>query len=108
MIAKPSPYWEDYMSHKFKQAALCYKVGLCIRTGDVVWNVGPYPAGHWHDLTIFRCWLKWILDDGEQVEAELGYREEPCCKMPANSYLRYLFVGMYGRNAGVLNSQLHV
>mmetsp|Transcript_30071 Transcript_30071/g.87946 ORF Transcript_30071/g.87946 Transcript_30071/m.87946 type:complete len:113 (+) Transcript_30071:1597-1935(+) len=39
-----------------------------------------------HDLTIFRRWLKWELDEGERVEADRGYRGEPCCKTPVDEH----------------------
>lgn len=84
MIAEPSPYWKGYRSHKFKRAALRYEIALGIRNGDIVHIAGPYPAGHWHDLTIFRRLLKWMLDDGERVEADDGYRGDDKCKVPAN------------------------
>jgi DDE superfamily endonuclease len=59
---------------------LRYEVALCIRTGDIVWVSGPFPAGQWPDLKIFRLELKHYLGPGERVEADKGYRGEyPLC-----------------------------
>ena len=71
------PYWKGWRSHKFKAPGVRYEVGLCIRTGDIVWIHGPFPCGHWPDITIFRSALIYELLDGEKVEADKGYRGEP-------------------------------
>ena len=59
-----------------KKGGLRYEVGICIQTGDVVWINGPYPAGRFNDITIFRDSLMSHLDDGERAEADGGYRGE--------------------------------
>ena len=43
----------DFYSHKFKKSGLCYAVGICIATGDIVWLNGPYGCGLWLDIRIF-------------------------------------------------------
>lgn len=63
-----------FYSHKFKDSGVRYEVGLCIRTGWIVWISGPYPCGSWSDLTIFRHDLKNQLLQNELVEADQGYR----------------------------------
>lgn len=62
-----------FYSHKFKKSAFRYEVALCILTGDIVWLNGPYPAGKWPDINIFRDSLQSHLERGERVEADDGY-----------------------------------
>ena len=74
--------WDNqasWISHKFKKPAVRYELGVCIQTGDIVWFAGPFRAGRFADLTIFRCGglKKLLLATGERAEADLGYRGEP-------------------------------
>jgi len=49
-----------------------------------VWINGPFPAGCFNDITIFRSSLLTFLDEDERVEADNGYVGE-CprhCKCP--------------------------
>lgn len=85
-IAEQSPFWPGWKSPKFKGPGLRYELATGCRTGYLHWTNGPYPAGAMHDLTIFRQWLKWELDEGERVEADKGYRGEPCCKTPVDEH----------------------
>ena len=63
-----------FLSHKYnKKSALRYEVGLCILTGDIVWINGPYEAGRWPDIEIFRDSLLSFLEENERVEADDGY-----------------------------------
>jgi len=50
-----------------------YEVGVCIKTGDIVWYFGPLPAGM-NDLQVFKIKLKLALGPGEKVVADRGYR----------------------------------
>lgn len=76
-IAEPGKFTREYSrqwySHKFKGAGVRYEVGLCIKTGDIVWVSGPYECGTWSDLRIFRDGLLHYLDENERVEADKGY-----------------------------------
>ena len=76
-IYEKSPFWKGWFSHKFNGPALRYEVAVCIQSGEIVWFSGPHPAGKWTDLKIFRLALKYILQAGEMVEADRGYRGEP-------------------------------
>lgn len=67
-------YDKSYYSYKFKKMALRYEVGVCIRTGDIVWWSGPYEPGVWNDLMIFNDCLAKQLEPDEVVEADMGYR----------------------------------
>lgn len=62
-----------FWSHKFKGSALRYEVAVSLLGGDIVWLNGPYPAGAYPDINIFRDSLKSHLDEGERVEADDGY-----------------------------------
>jgi hypothetical protein len=79
-IIEPKPFDKGWYSHKFHGPALRCEITLCIRTGDIVWVSGPFPAGEWTDLKIFRNELKHFLGPGERVEADKGYRGDfPLC-----------------------------
>lgn len=63
-----------FSSHKFAgKCALRYEIGVDILAGNVVWIEGPYAAGKYTDLTIFRTSLIHWLDPYERVEADDGY-----------------------------------
>ena len=64
---------KEFYSFKFRKSALRYEVALCILTGDIVWINGPFPAGKYNDIEIFRNSLLSHLDQGERVEADDGY-----------------------------------
>ena len=38
--------------------------------------MGPFPCGDWPDINCFRFVVKWLLEDGEQVEADDSYLGE--------------------------------
>jgi len=59
------------------KSALCYKLGVDILAGNLVWVSGPYPAGKYTDIAIFNCVLANCLEPGERIEADNGYVERP-------------------------------
>jgi hypothetical protein len=72
-------YGSTFYSFKFRKSALRYEVALCIQTGDIVWINGPYEAGLWNDIKIFRDGLLAMLSPNKRVEADDGYvGEAPC------------------------------
>ena len=79
-IQEPSTFDRKWFSHKFRGPGLRYEIGLAIQSDNIVWTSGPYPAGKWSDMRIFREGLpkslKDSLSDGERVEADKGYRGE--------------------------------
>jgi hypothetical protein len=81
-IVEPSPFDSKWFSHKFRGAGLRYEVGVCIQTGNIVWVNGPFPAGTWSDLKIFKAKLANHLLPGEMVEVDGTYRH-PKCRMPS-------------------------
>ena len=75
-IQEQFPFDGKWYSHKFKGPALRYEVGVCMLTGFIVWVMGGFPAGAYPDLKIYRLGLKDILEDGEKVIADGGYKGE--------------------------------
>ena len=75
-----------FTSHKYAgKSALRYELGVDILTGNLVWIQGPYPAGKYSDIVIFNEVLTFLLEPGERVEANKGYRGYPDkIKCPAN------------------------
>jgi hypothetical protein len=64
---------EFFFSFKFQGSGLRYEIGISILGGDILWLDGPYEAGTWNDINIFRDSLMSNLDPGEWVEADDGY-----------------------------------
>lgn len=64
-----------FFSHKFRSNGLRYELGVCLRTGDIVWINGPFRAGQ-SDINIARQAVTSALEDGEKVEADGGYDGE--------------------------------
>lgn len=73
MIKEPAPFDRHWYSHKFKGPGVRYEVGVCCRTGYIVWVNGPFAAGGWPDLEIFKEDMINYLDAGERVIADNGY-----------------------------------
>lgn len=73
LVSGFNPHW---FSHKFSGPGIRYEVASCIRSGKIVWINGPYPAGRFNDLAIYRLGLKAHLRVGERVWGDLGYRGE--------------------------------
>ena len=87
-INEPQPFSSKWFSHKFKSAGLRYEVGICIKTGSIVWAYGPFPCGSYSDLRIFRRQLKGkLLLAGKMCEADLGYRGEPTTIRTPHDYV---------------------
>lgn len=91
-ISEPWP-WESaynrqFFSQKINGAALKYEVGVCIQTGDIVWVNGPYKAGKWNDIKLYRRDLKAALCEGEMVEADGGYRGDDTVRCPHTVFSR--------------------
>ena len=76
LIYEPRPFSGMWKSHKFEQSGLRYEIGLCIQTGLIAWIHGPFPAGRWNDIKIFRYKLKHTLPPGERVECDNEYKGE--------------------------------
>jgi hypothetical protein len=85
-IAEPWPWKSSFnrqfYSEKINGAAVKYEVGVCIQTGYIVWVNGPFKAGKWHDIMVYRRNLKGMLHADEMVEADRGYRGDPTIRDP--------------------------
>jgi len=78
----PAIAGNPFSSHKFKgKCALRYELGIDIIKGNLVWIEGPYPAGKYSDITLFRNCLMHHLDPFERVEADDGYVGESPAKV---------------------------
>jgi hypothetical protein len=66
-------YNTNWYTYKFNSAGVSYEMAVCIKTGDIVWINGPFPAAT-PDISIFRFRLRDILAPGEKVIADRGYR----------------------------------
>lgn len=83
-INEPIPFSKEWFSHKFKGPGLRYEVAVCIKTGDIVAYHGPFPAGSFSDLKIFRLGTKPALGLGEMVVADRGYEGDAKTCTPNN------------------------
>ena len=84
-IQEPTPFDPLWYSHKFNGPSVRYEVGICIQTGWIVWVHGPFPAGDFPDIEIFRLGLKELLVGNERVECDAGYGGDDQCRTP-NDY----------------------
>ena len=75
LIPEPDPFDPDYYSHKLEHAGLRYEIGVCIKTGWIVWINGPFPCGAWPDLRIARSALHYMLLADEFYVADGGYQD---------------------------------
>ena len=74
-VPEHSPMDLSWNSHKLGGSAVAYEVATNIMTGDIVGYNGPFPAGKWPDINIFRNGTKKMLARGEKVLGDLGYRD---------------------------------
>jgi hypothetical protein len=87
-IQEPYPFNEGIFSKKLNGPGYKYEIGVCIKTGDIVWVNGPFIAGR-HDVTIFaEDGLKNALADDEAVEVDSGYQGDDQLKNPSVSQSR--------------------
>jgi len=82
MVNEPWPFDKKWYSQKFNGPAVKYEVGVCIKTGHIVWASGPF-VGSASDGTIFAEGLgNGILMDDEDVEVDAGYKGHAKMKSP--------------------------
>lgn len=72
-INEPGSMDPIWYSHKFKCAGVRYEIGLCIKTGKIVWANGAYPCGSWPDIKIARDSYLYRIDASEYTLADKGY-----------------------------------
>ena len=76
LIFEPTPFDTKWFSHKHNGPGLRYEIGICIVSEHIVWVSGPHKCGV-PDLVIAREGILYILEDGEKIIADGGYRGEP-------------------------------
>ena len=76
-IQEPRPFSKRWYSHKFKGPGLRYEVAVSIDKDGIIWTNGPFPAGQFPDIKIFRQALRCLLEPNEKVIADKGYIGEP-------------------------------
>lgn len=86
-IMEPTEFDTKWWSHKFNGPGLRYEIGICIRTGNIVWAHGgfPYggfPCGAWPDLRIARDAIIEFLQPGEKIIADRGYNDANYFEVP--------------------------
>jgi len=79
-----NPFCAVWNSFKFKGPGVRYKIAICILTGEIVWVIGPFPAGITDSEIYNRCLSKQLGPD-EFVEADSGYKTCPKAKIPGVS-----------------------
>ena len=72
---------KKWFSHKFCAAAVRYEIGISLKTGNVCWFNGPFPAGM-PDISIFRIKLKLRLGPREKVILDMGYLGDTKVSLP--------------------------
>ena len=71
LCSESYPFSTDVFSKKFDGPGIKYEVGICIKTGYIVWINRPFLAGN-SEATIFRGDLATRLEDWEFIEADTG------------------------------------
>lgn len=74
-IDEPTPFSSRWFSHKFRGPGLRYEIGLCIRSGNIVWKHGGYPCGEYSDLKLAREAYIYSVCRGEYTMADKGYND---------------------------------
>lgn len=72
---EPTEFNPKWWSHKFNGPGLRYEIGICIRTGEIVWAHGGVPCGEWPDLRLARNAVLDSLQPGERIIADRGYND---------------------------------
>jgi hypothetical protein len=71
-VNEPWSFDKKWYSQKFNGHGVKYEVGVCIKTGYIVWINGPVVASM-NDLKLFKSLLMNLLCEDEGVEVDVGY-----------------------------------
>lgn len=88
-ILEPIPFSSKWFSHKFRGSGLRYEIGLCIRTGHIVWANGGYPCGEFSDLKLAREAYVLSVNVGELTLADKGYKDDIFFLLPSEQNSSY-------------------
>ena len=85
-------------------------MAISILTGQIVWVFGAFPCGEFPDLKIFRMGLLGVLDNGEKVIADGGYKGEVAiwAKGHSNNPLTSRMEGVIRARHETINSRLKI
>jgi len=83
---EPQPWSSAWYSHKFHGPAVRYEIAVTVRSAQIVWISGPWPAGSHSDIKIFRSNLKLRLGSQEFVIADSGYGDTRCLQPPLHAH----------------------
>ena len=78
-IQEPSEFEvaRTYSSHKYgKKAALAYEIAISMWRKKICHINGPFPAGSFDDLRMYREKLKGLIPPGKRLTADLKYSAE--------------------------------
>jgi hypothetical protein len=81
-VMEPWPFQPKWYSKKFNGPGVKYEVGVCIRTGSIVWINGPFFCSV-NDSTIAKQGLIPLLTEDEGLEVDAGYMGHNKFKAPA-------------------------
>jgi hypothetical protein len=87
MVMEPWPFAKKWYSKKFNGPGVKYEVGVCIKTGMIVWVNGPFIAST-NDATIFGETLADLLAEDEGVKVDAGYKGHDKFKQPITASSR--------------------
>ena len=75
----------SWYSHKINESGLRYEVAITIRKARILSFIGPWPAGSYPEITIFRSGIKKNLMEDEFCIAKDGYNDTRCIHPPGES-----------------------
>lgn len=81
-VMEPWPFETKWYSKKFNGPGVKYEVGVCIRTGYIVWISGPFHCSK-GDATIAKEGLIPLLAEDEGLEVDAGYTGHDKFKAPS-------------------------
>ena len=105
-ILEPFPRSPTWYSHKLNCASLRYEIAVSIQLAKIVAVSGPWPAGTYSDLKIFRQGLKSSLGSDEFVIADRGYPDSRCLQPPGHCHPKHVIYQKVRARHEVVNKRL--
>jgi DDE superfamily endonuclease len=77
-VIEPTEFDPEMCSPKLNHAAYAYEIGVSTRRSAIIWVNGPFKAGTYTDIKIFReKGLMQQMPNGKKAIADKGYNGEP-------------------------------
>jgi DDE superfamily endonuclease len=77
-VVEPTEFDPEMCSPKLNHAAYAYEIGVSTRRSAIIWMNGPFKAGKYTDIKIFReKGLRQQMPNGKKAIADKGYNGEP-------------------------------